>query len=248
MIGTRLKRGAHMCWRRWVASWLLAGVVVSGCGVNQPEPARRVEIGDLLDRFGFASDAEGWGTYIAPDAAAVFEHLPDERALSGTILVERGHAVMLGPRSAGDVVVQAKLKQTDRLENTTSSFGLMCRADDAGNGYYFLISSTGRASIQKALPDVMDLIPLADWQPVPMLTDVTSENEVVATCAGDYLSLYVNGQFVADAFDPDFEDGRIGVALAGGLVERSPASELNKTVQIQIDNVAVYAVQRYGVR
>lgn len=95
----------------------------------------------------------------------------------------------------------------------TNGFGLMCRSDASnnGDGYYFLISGDGAYSIRRGRDN--DVEALVAWERSDAIRTGTSPNTVRAVCIDDYLALYVNGQFVAEARDTLYQRGAAGVAF-----------------------------------
>ncbi len=101
-------------------------------------------------------------------------------------------------------------------------FGLLCRyADEAF--YYFAISSDGYYAIFRKEPDVA-LLPLtgrAMVRSTAIRTDGT-ENRLMASCQGSTLSLYANGQLLAQVEDDTLENGDVG--MAAGTVSKGGTS------------------------
>ncbi len=111
-----------------------------------------------------------------------------------------------------DVIIDATFIQ--RTENAKSEFGLMCRANTSGTGYYFIISGDGTGYIAKGLSDRN--LDLTDRVSSSAIVTGTDANTVRAICAGNYLALYVNDTLVAQANDSDYASGVAGLAAASG--------------------------------
>jgi hypothetical protein len=109
------------------------------------------------------------------------------------------------------VAIQATVQQTEGQPG--NGFGVLCRADASGNGYYFLISSTGYFSIRNATDAQDDPVALVDWQRSDAIRQGSEPNELLAVCVNDYLSFAVNGRFLAEVRDDTHNAGELGVAL-----------------------------------
>jgi len=120
------------------------------------------------------------------------------------------------------------LQSTDDGKN---GYGLVCRADpmNDGDGYYFLIGGDGTFSIRRGRG--ADVEALVSWQRTDAIRTGASPNTVRAVCIDDYLALYVNGQFVADARDTLYRRGVAGVAMV--TAEGHPLS-------VAFDNLKAY--------
>jgi hypothetical protein len=147
---------------------------------------------------------------VAPGQQALFRL--GQGALEGAVTPRRGYVWSLNNEPHRDVIVSARVRQTEgRLGN---GFGLICRADEQGNGYYFLISSDQYFSISVGTSARNDLFQLVPWQYHSAIRRGRVTNELRAVCAGDYLALFINDVFVAETTDREFESGMLGVTLA----------------------------------
>lgn len=115
-------------------------------------------------------------------------------------------------------------------------FGVMCRARSGGKGYFFVISADGNFSIRRGAGNAID--PLIPWQNTPAINTETGRNLLRVVCQQDYLALYINGQFVADATDRYYRRGAIGLTAA--LPTRAKSGDV---VDVIFDNVRVWATE-----
>jgi hypothetical protein len=97
-----------------------------------------------------------------------------------------------------------------------------------GDGYLFLIQGTGRFAIMQARGRT--ITPLVDWTSNGAINTGAAQNRIRAICAGTYLAMYVNGQFMADTSDDIYKEGQ--VALAAAAATRTG-------VNVSFDNLAV---------
>lgn len=111
-----------------------------------------------------------------------------------------------------------------------NGFGLMCRADPAnnGDGYYFLVTGTGYYSIQVGQGDHIE--PLIDWTVSDAIHTGIDSNTVGASCVGERLALYINGEPVAETLDTTYTAGYSGIAVAGTV----------NGADVAFDNLRIY--------
>ncbi|MCY4464750.1 MAG: hypothetical protein OXE46_04365 [Chloroflexi bacterium] len=109
-----------------------------------------------------------------------------------------------------DVVIEAESRQLSAYDN--NAYGLACRLDPAnsGRGYFLLISADGYASIRWS--DGRSLQAIVPAFPSQHIHQGAARNRIRAICIGDYLALWVNDEFVAEARDRRTSAGHIGLA------------------------------------
>ncbi|MBZ0292349.1 MAG: hypothetical protein K8L99_07250 [Anaerolineae bacterium] len=218
----------------FVIFWLLLGVLLAGCQQQEPDggPSRNVDVGSRSQLYTFNSNAEGWDTYTMPGDQALFR--VNEGALEGAALADQGYIWSLDHETQDDVIINATLKQTEG--GLGSVFGVMCRADERGNGYYFLISSDQMFSIRVATDARDELYEVLPWQRHQAIKPGYVTNEIRAVCVEDYLALFINDVFIAEAVDTELSSGQTGVTLAA----------VDQTAWVQFDQVRVRDAVMYG--
>lgn len=109
-----------------------------------------------------------------------------------------------------NVVIEAEATQTSEYQH--NAYGLACRLDagNSGRGYFFLISGDGYASIRWS--NGRSLEPIVSAAPSNHIRRGRASNRLRAVCIDDYLALWVNGEFVADARDGRAARGAVGLA------------------------------------
>ncbi len=109
-----------------------------------------------------------------------------------------------------DVVIEAEARQASDYDH--NAYGLACRLDPAnsGRGYFFLISGDGQASIRWS--NGRSLEPIVAAAPSAHVRQGQSSNRLRIVCIEDYLALWVNGRFVAEARDGRAGQGAVGLA------------------------------------
>jgi hypothetical protein len=102
------------------------------------------------------------------------------------------------------------------IGTTDDLFGLVCRAADIENYYFFVISSDGYYGIGKMINGVQSLINADGMQPSEIISQGKTINHLRADCIADRLELSINGQLVAQVNDNDLPSGDIGL-IVGNL-------------------------------
>lgn len=109
-----------------------------------------------------------------------------------------------------DIVIEAHATQVSDYDH--NAYGLACRLDQGnrGTGYYFLISGDGYASIRWSTGRSLE--PIVSAAPSQHIRRGAARNRLRVVCVEDYLALWVNGEFVADARDRRAARGAVGLA------------------------------------
>ncbi|MFN8378412.1 MAG: hypothetical protein U0452_07045 [Anaerolineae bacterium] len=184
---------------------VLGAVALAGC---QARPSETVDYGETLQTVHFDHDHE-WENYVNPAQKVEFQvedgafHV---RAWDG------GFTWALNSDVHTDVVIQADVEQlSDYADN---AFGLMCRASPTnnGDGYFFFISGDGFYTFRRGASK--EVLPIIPWTSTDAIQQGRSINRIRIVCVDDYLALYVNGQFVAEARDNLFKSGYTGLTAA----------------------------------
>ncbi len=202
---------------RWLLRCGLIFAIVdmlAACAAAMPTPTAAppaaVTPADTLARYSFDDDAPaGWDVYSLDNDQAVFR--VSGGALEGAVVADRGYIWSLENVARADVAVSATVRQTQGEPN--AAYGLMCRADDAGNGYSFVISSAGYFALLRADPDVDNPLQLAEWRQHPALRVGSAANDLQIICAGERLAFYANGKLLAEVRDSAYSSGEIGLTL-----------------------------------
>ena len=129
-----------------------------------------------------------------------------------------------------DVIIEATV--TQRSDYDHNAFGIACRLNPGNNGrgYYFLISGDGYYTIRwNNGHSLDDIIPAT---PSDAILKGMSTNTIRAICMDDYLGLWVNDEFVAEAYDKKSSNGMVGLAGFMGYVGR--------TLTVEFDDLKVW--------
>ena len=124
----------------------------------------------------------------------------------------------------GDVIIDV---DAERIGGPlVNDFGIICRYVDISNFYKLLIGNDG----------YIEIIRLDDGEATSLFDDFApgvfddTFNHLTASCVGEMLTLYVNGEMVASAQDSTFSNGDVGL-IAGAFDEPG--------VKILFDNFVV---------
>lgn len=202
------------------------GLIIVLCGLLaacDASPSRDVLLGEIVLRDEFNDDL-GWRTYDSPGLRLQVENGKYRGEMDGGVYVWGIKTEMYE-----DVVLEIEAEQVSA--GTENGYGLVCRADPGndGDGYYFLVSGDGAYSIRRGRDQEVKY--LVAWQRSDAVYQGSALNEIRAVCIGDYLAMYVNGQFVAEAWDSLYTRGYAGVAFT---------STQNTPVIVEFDNLTVW--------
>jgi hypothetical protein len=135
-------------------------------------------------------------------------------------------------RSFDNFVVEVDAIQVSAGPISDNAYGVVCREQGDGAGYYLRISGDGYYSIAKAEVGAGEFVPLVDWEESSAINKGNATNHIRAVCNGSTLELFVNGERVATAEDNTFSTGDIAVTAT---------TYESETTEIQFDNLIVRA-------
>jgi hypothetical protein len=97
-------------------------------------------------------------------------------------------------------------------------FGLLCRYVDLDNFYYFAVSSDGYYGIFRRVEGgALELLSEGGGMvPSPAIRTGGQVNRLRVICAGDEMSLYVNGELLETVIDVVHARGDVGLAAGSG--------------------------------
>jgi len=127
-----------------------------------------------------------------------------------------------------DVDITVDATQVTAGPEDNNDYGIACRVQDDGSGYYLLISGDGGFAILKASEESYEA--LVDWTATDAVQQGNTSNSIRAVCDGSTITLYANGQRLATADDTTFSSGDI--ALTATSYEDVPT-------EVQFDNIVV---------
>jgi len=211
------------------AVWLLGmvGLLLAACAspAAHSGPSQFLNFSAVRDQYAFDTETTDWDTYVIEGSAALFQVA--DGALLGAVIPNRGYSWSLSRARHTNTAVAVTAQQTQGRDG--NGFGILCRADTGGNGYYFVISSDGQFAILKGTARQADPLPLVAWQPSDAIHTGTATNDLLAVCAANYLSFTVNGQFLAEAYDDEFAAGKLGMVLGA----------VGETAWVRFDDITI---------
>lgn len=162
--------------------------------------------GDILFSDSFADESSGWeiGDYSGGrvgywNGEYFVTSLGDGQTMWG-----------LANRGFDDVAIKVRSQQVSAPSNNNNDYGVICRANADGAGYFFLISGDGFFAILRG--DTNDQFEqLIDWTSSNAINQGNSSNEIQVTCEGENLSLQVNGELLASVKDSRYSAGDIAL-------------------------------------
>jgi len=213
--------------RLW--SGLFLSLALASCGPwREPvsRPSARVSQQGLKAEERFDTPNPRWETFALPGNQALFQ--VRDGALYGAVIPNRGYIWSLSQDYYRNTTIELTIQPARAGQG--SGFGLMCRANADGDGYYFVISSEGHFAILKATPAAADPQPLIPWHAHPALHPGVAVNRLRVHCVNDYLALWANDQFLADARDPDYGFGQLGLTVGA----------VGEAVWVSFDDLLIY--------
>lgn len=208
----------------------LSGMVLllAACGGGTLRDADEVSIGESLYTITFDEespenfDTSNYANDAEDGAPAPQNVIQDGRYLLEVIDDSTTYIWGQGGEAAQNVAVEASFEVQSNYENNL--YGVMCRLNDDGAGYTFLISSDGFAGIART--DGRSLSFLLDWvQHDGIAPD--GVNTVQGVCVDDYLAIFVNGELVGDTENDLYpEAGEVGL-MAGFFAQGREGGTIN---------------------
>jgi hypothetical protein len=110
-----------------------------------------------------------------------------------------------------DVRIDVDATLVSGTEN--NDFGVLCRYQDTANYYFVEVASEGYYGIGKKTDGVQNV--LTDGYPATDLVNAgNTSNHLRVDCAGDKITLYINGTLAGSVTDSSFAGGDVGL-IAG---------------------------------
>lgn len=218
-------------------SLILLLLVLAACSNEAIRDENDIETGDTLYSIDF--DAEN-----ADFETGDFSNAEGSRAFDANLAIENGvyriqytassSAYIWGQGGETAQNVEIEVEAKPLTDNEKHVYGVMCRVDENGAGYVFLISSDGYGGI--AHTNGISLSFIAKWREHDAVKEGNASNKIRTVCVDDYFALYVNGKFVADAEDNTYADeGQVG--FAAGILT---ATRVETEITVEFDNLAVH--------
>jgi len=206
------------------AAFAVLVLATMACGNFGKEPAGPAQSGDTLFEDNFNNRNSGWevGEY---DAGSVGYK---DGAYFVTSLGFGDTMWGVANTSFRNVDISVDATQITAGPEDNNDYGIACRVQSDGSGYYLLISGDGGYAILKGYDEGYEA--LVDWTATDAVRQGNATNAIRAVCSGSTLTLYANGQRLATAEDDTFSGGDI--ALTATSYEDVPT-------EVHFDNLVV---------
>ena len=110
-----------------------------------------------------------------------------------------------------DAVLRTDASLAQAGNSQEAVYGLMCRIQPDGSGIFFAVRGDSYGSIQKWSAGNLTL--MTDWTYSSSINEGIGANYIEANCIGDDFVLFVNGDYVTDAVDSDYKNGKVGLGV-----------------------------------
>jgi len=134
-------------------------------------------------------------------------------------------------RSFSDGTIEVDATQVVGPANDNNGYGVICRVQSNGDGYYFRISGDGFYGITKFADGQSEA--LVDWSASDVINQGDALNRISVLCNGSSLKLTVNGEVLAQISDSTFTEGDVGLTAS--------SFEEGEGTEISFDNIVVYS-------
>lgn len=191
--------------------------------VINPNTGTHAVMGTLLSVETF-DRVDAWEHYTSPFGV----ELGVENGIYRAYTTGAGYVWGLNDEEFSDIILQ--VEAVPLTINFGNGYGVMCRATESGDGYYFMINAEGYFSISMGDGDA--IVPLVDWQESDAIRPEIDRNVIRASCVGDALTMFVNNELVAEVTDDTYTNGFAGLSVAASA---------QYDVDIAFDNLAIYS-------
>jgi len=200
---------------------------------EEPQPTQEVlpttaapVAGEILFQDDFSNTASGWDVYDDTEGTTNYSNGSYNITIKTSSMFYWANPY----RNFTDVIVEVTVEKT--TEGDDVQIGIVCRHQDVDNWYTLIITSDGFAAIRKRFQGA-ELEFITEWADVlDSINTGQATNQLRAECVGNRLSLYANGNLVAETFDSDIPSGDVGL-LAGTFEETD-------YLEVYFDNFVVY--------
>ena len=118
--------------------------------------------------------------------------------------------------SIEDAIVEVEAYDVTSNPTGTNYWGIACRFRDSNNMYTFVVTNHGGYSIWKLVDGRWTILTPPEVRSSNAFTP-TATNRIRADCVGNTLTLYVNGQKLAETTDTEFSSGYVGLYAEDGV-------------------------------
>ncbi|MEO0565793.1 MAG: hypothetical protein AAF125_27035 [Chloroflexota bacterium] len=213
-----------MVGRKWTGVWVgLMALLLAACGGGNaavPVPGAERYTEDF-------TSADAWAGPRSNLRNTSFTLEPENGRLRGGANVD-GYAWALNTDTHSDVILEAQTRLA--TDNPNRGYGVACRVQPDGGGYWFLVSRDGYAAILLSAPDG-SLVNLAEWRFNAVIgAGGNARNAIRAVCDGENLTMIVNDTRLVSATDDTFTGGTSAVIVSGSSTDLGPTNVIFESV------------------
>lgn len=168
------------------------------------------ESSSVLFQDDFSDTSSGW------DQVNVNEGITDYANGVYRIFVNTSNTDIWANPGLNFTDTRIEVDATKVAGDDNNDYGIICRYQDGQNFYFFVISSDGYYGIGKVSAGKQQLIGVDNMPPTDAVTQGNQTNHLRGDCVGSKLSIYVNGEKLAEYDDSEFTSGDVGL-LAGSF-------------------------------
>jgi len=163
---------------------------------------------DVLFQDDFSDPSSGWDQVNEDDGSTDYVN-----GVYRIYVDEANYDIWANPGlNFTDTVIEVEATKIGGPED--NDFGVICRYQDLDSFYFFIISSDGFYGVAKVINGEQELIGMENMEESDAINQGSASNIIRADCVGNQLSLYINGEKVADASDSQYPSGDVGL-IAG---------------------------------
>jgi hypothetical protein len=163
--------------------------------------------GDLLFQDGFSDPSSGWDRVQSQGGMTDYEN---DRY---RIVVDAANADYWTNPGLSFMDVMVDVDAGKNAGPDDNDYGVLCRYQDTENFYFFIISSDGYYGIGIVESGEQRLLEPPQMYQSDAIIPGNAANHLQAICHGSQLTMYVNGDLVAEASDSTFAEGDIGLIV-----------------------------------
>lgn len=169
--------------------------------------------GEVLYQDDFSDPSSGWEIYSNSEIGTMdyFDGFYRLHVLGDHQLLSTGPGL-----DFTDLHLEADLIKV--VGSSDDLFGLVCRAIDPQNYYFFIVSSDGYYGIGRMEAGEQMLLSSPGMLPSEVIRQGKTKNHLQVDCIAERLTLSVNGQELASVADNELTKGDAGI-LAGTLAD-----------------------------
>jgi hypothetical protein len=167
-----------------------------------------VPSGAVLFQDDFSDPSSGW-EHLSNENLGVLEYFDGYYRVE----VKGDHSLLWAGPGMNFSNVHLETDSIKVIGSEDDIYGLVCRAIDDSNFYFFIISSDGYYGIGKMINGVQSLINMPGMLPSEVISQGLAANHLRADCISEHLDFFVNGKKLISVKDSDLTTGDVGLII-----------------------------------